>query len=128
MRIVIAFFLLIFSAHVAAQNWAAVTTTDEATWYVDMNTLERKDDIIRVWMLVDLTRPLSSQNKEYKSNISLEEFDCIDKKFRTLQFSSRTENMGQGDIIYMNNELTEWIFIPPNSVINDTMLFVCNYN
>jgi hypothetical protein len=83
------------------------------TAYVNISTLRKEDDIVRMWSLIDFSRPKNITGKPYLSVRSLDEYDCKERQSRSLSYSYSTGNMGDGEVIVRGALPTDWYPIEP---------------
>ena len=117
-------FQLLSSAHVFAE-WLLVDGNDKARVYVDTETISRKDDMVRVWVLDDLKTVHTRGFSKYLSIRAQEEHDCVKERFRLLALENFSGNMGAGDVIYKKSGESGWSPIPRGTLAQSVWKFVC---
>jgi len=117
-------FQLLSSAHVFAE-WLLVDGNDKARVYVDTETISRKDDLVRVWVLDDLKTVHTRGFSKYLSIRAQEEHDCVKERFRLLALENFSGNMGAGDVIYKKSGESGWSPIPRGTLAQSVWKFVC---
>ncbi len=117
-------FQLLSSAHVFAE-WLLVDGNAKAKVYVETETISRKDDMVRVWVLDDLKTFHTRGFSKYLSIRAQEEHDCVKERFRLLALENFSGNMGAGDVIYKKSGESGWSPIPRGTLAQSVWKFVC---
>lgn len=106
-----------------SRNWIKVQESIEANFYVDVNSIEKRNNIVYFWKLIDLLEP----NKfGIFSLISKYKVDCIEGKQTGLSQTNYSRPMGKGKII-SDLVLSEVVTFPkPNTVGYDLIKFTCD--
>ena len=120
MRIVLLLILLIATVTAKAE-WVEGYETSFAIHYVDAATISENGKSGRVWELTDLKKPIGRM----RSARVLREYDCAQRKFRTLSVFSFDGQMLSGQMIESINTAGEWIHIPPESAATTFIRLVC---
>lgn len=124
--ILIAFTLLqLWSAAPIFAEWLLVDGNDKANVYVDTETISRKGDTVRVWVLDDLKTVHNRGFSKYLSVRAQEEHDCVKERFRLLELENTSGNMGTGDVMYKKSGESDWAPIPRGSLAESVAKFVC---
>jgi hypothetical protein len=119
MRIVLAFLLLMAAAPTRA-DWVNVdkrakgffsSFSSTPAFYIDPSTIARNGNFRTVWEIHDLDEKGSSGERSVLAQV---EYDCADKRMRTLKATGRSLNMARGAIISLRGVLDEWIFLRPD--------------
>jgi hypothetical protein len=117
-------FQLLSSAHVFAE-WLLVDGNAKAKVYVDPESVTRKGDLVRVWVLDDLKTVHTRGFSKYLSIRAQEEHDCVKERFRLLALENFSGNMGAGDVIYKKSGESGWSPIPRGMLAQSVWKFVC---
>ena len=117
-------FQLLSSAHVFAE-WLLVDGNAKAKVYVDPESVTRKGDLVRVWVLDDLKTVHTRGFSKYLSIRAQEEHDCVKERFRLLALENFSGNMGAGDVIYKKSGESGWSPIPRGTLAQSVWKFVC---
>ena len=123
MRWVFFHLLFLFSATVLATNWQRVYTNPMGESYVDVNNLQKRNNVVYYSRLFDYTQPSPIG---VNSSVSQFTVDCIGEKITWLSSKYYKERMGKGEIIKEGN-FNRRMFPRPDTVDYITMKFVCNY-
>ena len=122
-------FLLSFSSF--ASNWQEFGKDSNGhIHYVDMDNIEKANDVIYYWSLMDF---LEKTNLGTRSNVSKYKVDCADEKQTWLNSAYFSESMGKGKKItslvpvwnHYGSTLNEIRSLTPNSIEHRLMRFVC---
>jgi hypothetical protein len=104
-----------------AQEWEHVAKNPNVNLYFKVNGGEKIGKIVRLWTLVDYSKPelIESGNKKYyaSSIISFEEFDCKKLMNRAITRRTYSERMGKGDVLLIEDGF-EWVDIEKNTIID----------
>ena len=114
--------LLCCATPATALAWTRIGETPEVTLYVNRNTVEKEENIRRVWEMQDLK---AADNEGVKSRRYLNEYDCNYKMHRIGQMTSFSGPKLTGQKIATVNEMGYWRKIPPNGVFVLTYIAVC---
>ena len=114
--------LLTLAAAPAWAEWVKVSETDEVTFYIDPATIRKDGNLRRVWEIQDLKK---RDKGGVMSRRGLFEYDCKDERDRVLSFSAHSDPMAGGKVLFSLNEPDKWDYIPPRTVSQTRMQFVC---
>ena len=127
MKKYILFFISILFSLQALAEWTLVYANDEtdAKYYVDLATLSKKKDTIRLLTLEDFRAPVvikkGSIKITYNSIKSLTEFNCSKSVMRVLSYSVYENQMGYGEPLMSKGSPFEWSGIK-NNTLNEAYL------
>ena len=125
-KYILFFISILFSAQTLAE-WTLVYANDEtdAKYYVDLATLSKKKDTIRLLTLEDFRAPViikkGSIKISYNSIKSLTEFNCSKSVMRVLSYSVYENQMGYGEPLISKGSPFEWSGIK-NNTLNEAYL------
>lgn len=105
-----------------AWAWTRIGETPEVTLYVNRNSIEREDNIRRVWEMQDLKTP---DAEGVRSRRYLNEYDCTYKMHRLGQMTSFAGPKMTGAKVAEVKEMGYWRKIPPNGVFVLTYIAMC---
>jgi hypothetical protein len=121
--------LLIAQSSVAA--WTELDFgTSSTNFFVDFDTLQRKNNIVRVWTKHEYKIPLATNVNPNEFKLSenfYTEFDCQEKKYRALSSNTFSENQLKGKLISANSTPNSWTFVPPDTIANLMLSRVCKF-
>lgn len=118
--------LLLAAAVVAATpalaEWTRITTTATDVFYLDASTIKGTGKMRRAWVLVDFKQ---ASELGVLSSRRVEQFDCAEERYRTLQATYHAGQMANGKMVAADYSTSEWTYIAPESAIYDFMRRVC---
>jgi hypothetical protein len=106
----------------ASADWVFVGEGQDATYYIDPDTIRRSGNLRKVWTLYDYKqRKLGDLSAK-----SRREFDCEQERYRLLSVSFHTEKMGRGAITNTESYASSsWNDIPPKTFDEHFLKAVC---
>lgn len=112
MRRVILMLLAIVSGNALAE-WreVGVDASQQTTTYADPSTIRKAGNMVQMWHLFDLKKTTET----YMSLKVQSEYDCIQKRSRSLYTSAHKENMGNGEVVGIESDPGDWRPIPLGS-------------
>jgi hypothetical protein len=123
--------ILISTSAMAEWEYLGSTSADNGfNIFTDLSSIRKTANGFRMWALFDYkTRQVSASGDKYLSNISLHEFDCKDEKTRILTFAWYSDNMGKGNVVFSNRDIsTSWAYISPRTVDEQLYKTACGIN
>ncbi|WP_408595135.1 surface-adhesin E family protein [Limnohabitans sp.] len=87
-------------------GWVLFEGTDEVEIYVDLSAILKNEQVASVEYLMNFSNLQLS--KGVKSAVDVAEFDCEQKRKRTLSMTNYSEPMGQGRVLFNSKEATRW--------------------
>jgi hypothetical protein len=97
----------------AAAEWIEIGAGDAATAYADPATIQKADNLAKMWDLLDFktvqSRPYGTP---YMSQKTRQEYDCRDQRVRILEVLRYAENMGKGEEARVDADPEEWKPVP----------------
>lgn len=122
-RLVLALALLAGQAHA---EWIQYGGSRDATAHYDPATVRKTDNGVMVWKLDDLSPTSSSRIKwSWFSIRSLIEFRCVAGQYRLVQSTAHALPMGDGSVLFSNDEPQAWSYIAPGTVAETLKELVC---
>ena len=110
----------------AFAEWFKVGGNENTDSYTDKNSIRKASGKVKMWMLHDFKAPEKDADGQlYLSVKEQKEFDCRQEQRRTLYFSYHSENMGNGNIIYISSEPGKWSPVAPDSLDNNQLKKYC---
>ncbi len=117
--------LLIFSS-IAHADWTFITeSSNDTKFYLDFSTVQKKNNLVRVWQRVELPKPQIFSGENYLSMRAYREYDCTEKRERILSLSFFSQNNLNGNIIHNHSQTGEWGYVAPNTSGSELMRAVC---
>ena len=93
----LASFLLAGSAQA---EWIALGRTDNFRVYIDQKPIQRNDDFVQIWQIMDFTSAQWVDAQTVVGSIKhLIEYDCKQPRFRTLFVEAYSEQMSEGRMV-----------------------------
>ena len=118
--------LLILSSGPAYAEWVAVSKADTSTGYVDPDTIRRKGNLVKMWILSDFkTIQTTAAGISYLSQKMQWEYDCAEEQFRMIAGYGYSGQMGTGEIVTSHTNPANWEPVMPGSVGQTRWVFVC---
>ena len=114
MRNLIFIVLLALVPHITRAEWTLVTDELAYQEYADFEAVERLPKVARIWTLIDYKSPLKDDKGNYMSTKQLFEFDCVERKVRTLVFRNYSLAKGGGSIVLSVDKPDPWEYIEPD--------------
>ena len=94
MHKMILLFWLLFACNSAQAAWNLVTSNEEASVYAEISASSKSGNIVKMSDITDFKQRVAGVN--YSSVKSQREYDCKDKKSRTLSYATMSKNMAGG--------------------------------
>ncbi len=109
-------------------GWVKIDDRDTITVYIDPATIRREENRVRMWSMSDHKTAQVTIGKRHLSQKTQSEFDCKNKRVRLLYFSWHSDNMGNGQIVHVDdydNKPGPWESVLSGSVGESQWKFVC---
>jgi hypothetical protein len=121
--------LLVLSGGPAYGEWVAIGSTDDGmTAYADPDTIRRKEETVKMWILFDFKTTQTVAGHLMLSIKGQEEYDCDGKRRRVLTFSEFSGNMGGGQEVNSTSGEGTWVPVVPEGVVQTLWSFACSKN
>jgi hypothetical protein len=118
--------LLWMNSGPAYAGWVSLGDTDSGTRvYVDRSTLLSKGDRVTMWVLYDFRSMRTVAGKSYLSSKTQGEYDCAQRRHRTLVDMGFSSIMGLGAVVYNESSQRDWASIIPQSLGQKLWKFAC---
>jgi hypothetical protein len=96
---VLVFALLLLSSGTWAE-WTRVADDDTAAGYVDLATVRKQGNSVKMWSLLDYkTIQRREGGPPYLSLTTQFEYNCYEQRSRMLALTVYSENMGRGEVV-----------------------------
>ena len=115
MKKVLVLLLLMVSTSVFAE-WTKIGENGSLNAYVDFGSIRKSGNKIEMLKLGDFKAVQQTKDNRYLSTVSIDEYDCEEKKSRLLNFYWYSGNMGEGEVVYSQSNIKEEY----HSIITDT--------
>jgi len=125
-KLLLTLMLAILSSNTMAE-WVAVGTAVGSTYYANPNTIRKSGNRVKMWTLVDYnSTQVDATGAAFLSLKFQEENDCKEEQRRLLYYSFHAENMGRGDVVYIEQKPDkDWKPFPPESMGESLWKFAC---
>lgn len=122
--------LFVLASESAYAEWTFFATDGKGnTVYIDRNSVLRKGNTVKIWVLLDGTTVHETvQGRPFLSSRTLHQYDCQKERFRFLAFALFSENMGSGQLVETNQYALDWERVPSKGSARRLLDFVCNKN
>ena len=117
--------LLLLSSGPAYAEWLKINENDTFTVYVDPDTIQRKGDLVKMWILYDYKTLQSATGVAHLSDSIQVEANCTEKLQRRLAYTWWSGNMRGGNIVFNHSGEGNWIPIGPGTVGHTVWSFAC---
>ncbi|HTN94536.1 MAG TPA: surface-adhesin E family protein [Gallionella sp.] len=120
------FLLLVVNGTAIADEWVEVNRNVYAAGYANPASIVRDGNFAIMWTLVDckaMTHFIGGY--PFMSIKSHEEFDCKERKLRTLVYSLHPGKMGEGKVIFSDSNPSQWAPVLPDSEMVDFLNIAC---
>ncbi|HRQ05064.1 MAG TPA: hypothetical protein PK580_03775 [Nitrosomonas halophila] len=135
-RIILSVVLAFFCGSVAAE-WTLLmsdTVRTEAPGtvagrgtkvFIDKNSITREGTRATMYTLTDYESPLMVGGKRQLSTKSLDEYDCENRKYRTLAYYWYSRHQAKGDLVYDDTAPGRMLPVIDGSTIEDAWKIAC---
>lgn len=107
-------------------GWVSLGDTDIGTRvYADRGTVLSKGNLVTMWILYDFRSMRTVAGKSYFSSKTHGEYDCAQKRHRTLKDTGFSSIMGLGKVVYDETSPAEWVSITPGGFDQKLWKFAC---
>lgn len=114
--------LLVFSATNASAQWVEIYKGNNAVQYIDRTSIKKNGNLGEAWVLGDRYKP---DEDGILSVLYLTEFDCKDRRTRSLRYIAHNDHMARGRVIAKGPLNGVWKFIATGTVAELQLKFVC---
>ncbi len=127
-RLILLVLLAVASSMAVAVEWSHVVTSNDGTSiYVDSATILKKGNKAKMWELWDFKTPqtIAFSTDTFLSRVTQSEYDCEEDQFRFHFFKHHSENMGNGNIVFVSNTVSAWTPVVPGTIIESMWKVAC---
>jgi hypothetical protein len=121
-RLMLALVTFSFSASVAG-GWVTFMKTDNSVVYIDSTTVRKEGSLRKALVLVDLA---VKDDNGARSKRGQSEIDCQGDRMRIHDLSGFSGGMASGEAVYSFKGSGEWIPIPPQTALWNTIKLICS--
>jgi len=110
--------VLVLSSGPAYGEWVFVERTNTANMiaYVDMSTVHRDGNLVKMWHLVDYQTARRTKGGMVLSVKTDTEYDCAGKRLRMRALTGFLGRMGKGETVFHTADTGQWQPVEPESV------------
>jgi hypothetical protein len=127
-RLLLITLLTLLCSGPAYAEWVKVTgnAQEDATLYVNPDTIRRKEEMVRMWVLTDYKTIRTVRGESYLSTKGQEEYDCDGEHSRYLTLMVFSGNMGGGKAVYSTPRESAWEPVELETVGHVLWKFACD--
>lgn len=107
---------LVLSSGPAYAEWVAIGEINDSIVYVDPDTIRRKGDLAKMWILNDFKTIRTVEDASYLSRLAQTQYHCAEERVRQLAVSLHSGNMGKGNTTWTNSDESKWEPVAPRTV------------
>ena len=110
----------------AVAGWTAVSNSENFTTYVDLTTISKAGDGVKMWELRNYKTVQRLAGNKYLSQKTQVEYDCRKEQSRSLAFSQFSERKGKGQVVFTSSKSgNKWLPVKPGSVARTLWKIAC---
>ncbi|WP_173051209.1 surface-adhesin E family protein [Nitrospira sp. KM1] len=119
--------LLLIHTSVYGEWTELVSSSNEIlTIYADKDTIDRNENLVKVWQLFDFKTTQTSGGKPYLSVKMHNEFDCGGLRSWILSLAQFSGNMGSGKELSQDSREQQWVSGQPASLARILLTIFCD--
>ncbi len=88
--------MLVLISTSAMAEWVEVGSNEKFTAYADPATIQKTNNIVRMWVLIDYKTVQTNASKPYMSKLGVRQYDCKAKQNLATIKTLHSKNMGVG--------------------------------
>lgn len=123
--LLVALMLAMASTSVMAE-WHRLIEENDTTFYFDPAMVRKVENGFKALILMDFKKSQDDGINGFFSIETLREFDCKEKRVRTLAYLSHGMNMGAGNRVYANSESDIWMPVSSGKINVTLMEILCD--
>lgn len=111
----------------AMAEWTRAGHNDDSIAYVDLSTIRKHGDLVKMWYLDDFKKPqIDDKGDKYLSSKGQGEYDCKEEQLRTLAYLWFSDNMEKGELVHSGpSKFQQWNPVPPGSIAEIKWQIAC---
>ena len=118
--------LMLSSGPAYAELVAVAKTADNATIYIDTETISRNGELVELWFIFDYKRPRRLDSDVYYLSMKRHyQYDCASEYSRLLATTFFLSNMGKGHVLDDIVKEDKWRDVPPDGAGRTMMESAC---
>lgn len=113
----------------AQAQWTKVYEFSKETELVNLDTIQRDGNHVKVWSMKDFKLPYYTNHMEVFRSIKLQtEFNCNEKTMRLVSTTHYSGKSGGGEVVYSNAYFDKpWLPLIPNSLEEREWELACKH-
>ena len=119
-------FIFTFISTNAMAEWTPVVASDTFYAYINYSTIRKSGNMVKMWVLYDYKTSQLLGRVKFLSIKAQEEYDCKEEHVRSLANIWASDNMGHGDIINSNIQISNWNPVSPDSIVEGLFRKACD--
>ena len=120
-----ALLLALVSSHVMAE-WVKVGNSTDFDVYIDNRSIKESGDTLQMWVLYDFNRIQGSDDRQYLSFKSLNQYKCQAKTTTMLVSTAYDGHATTGKVVDTFNGTAKELPIPDKGIAEGLWRLVCN--
>ncbi|MCH6584380.1 MAG: hypothetical protein IH810_00810 [Proteobacteria bacterium] len=88
--------MLVLISTSAMAKWVEVGSNEKFIAYADPATIQKTDNIVHMWVLIDYKTAQTNASKPYMSKLGIRKYDCKAKQYQADIKTLYSNNMGGG--------------------------------
>lgn len=120
--------LLVLSSGPTYAEWVAVASSQAGGGYItyaDPDTIRRKGDLAKIWVLTDFTTIQTVADASYLSSRVQKEYDFAEEREHSLAITWFSGNMATGNQVWTHIDEQKWQPVAPKTVGKALWEFAC---
>ena len=119
--------ILLFTLPAEGINWMHVTSTDNARFYVDIDSIKQAEKpIVEAWTKWVYNEPkIAKELNDYVAHVSTHrEYNCEERKTRELEQSAYNK---EHRVVAHNPYKMSWFDVPPKTALSELLELICQF-
>lgn len=117
------FFGFLVTAESTWAKWELVNASDSVVMYINTETIHKEGPIRKVWVGTNFFVRTRFGEMSRRTRV---EYDCTNRRSRTLSISGFSEISFNGDVLYSSPTNDSWVDIAPDTLADSNLKFVCS--
>lgn len=108
-------------------EWTKVNEYAKSTVYVNLDKIQRDDNLVKMWTMSDYKSPQHTSHKKlFRSIKSQAEYDCNASTRRIVSTTHYSGRKGKGEVVYSNAYFDKpWLPVVNNDLESLELAFAC---
>ena len=118
-------FVLLFSlSSIVHANWIFIDEFDNGKTYINLEYMTRKNNLVKAWVKYENKELVRFNQYLYRSMRAYNEYDCAEKKVRTLSLTLFRKNNLE-EYLDSDSGVSSWESVAPETIALAQLNFVC---